>query len=69
MNIDHEVGAKLPQTAAANDLPDALLVGAAPDVAPTPLPVPVGPSFEWSKTDNYKVLRQGPDCGCGCGCP
>jgi len=48
--------ALFPQTAAANDLPDALLVGAAPDVAPTPLPVPVGPSFEWSKTDNYLVL-------------
>jgi LCP family protein required for cell wall assembly len=48
--------ALFPQTAAANDLPDALLVGAAPDVAPTPLPVPAGPSFEWSKTDNYLVL-------------
>ena len=23
---------------------------------PTPLPVPVGPAFEWSKTDNYLVL-------------
>lgn len=28
-----------------------------------------GFSNAWSKTDNYKVLRQGPDCGCGCGCP
>ncbi|MFN8468852.1 MAG: hypothetical protein U0X20_25060 [Caldilineaceae bacterium] len=36
--------------------PDALLVGAAPAVAPTPLPAPTGPSFEWSKTDNYLVL-------------
>ena len=25
-------------------------------MAPTPLPVPAGPSFEWSKTDNYLVL-------------
>jgi LCP family protein required for cell wall assembly len=48
--------ALFPQTAAANNLPDARLVGAAPDVAPTPLPVPAGPSFEWSKTDNYLVL-------------
>jgi LCP family protein required for cell wall assembly len=48
--------ALFPQTAAGNDQPDALLVGAPPSVAPTPLPVPAGPSFEWSKTDNYLVL-------------
>jgi LCP family protein required for cell wall assembly len=48
--------ALFPVTAAGNDQPDALLVGAAPAVAPTPLPVPTGPSFEWSKTDNYLVL-------------
>lgn len=28
-----------------------------------------GFSNSWSKTDNYKVLRQGDDCGCGCSCP
>ncbi len=48
--------ALFPQAAAANRRPDALLVGAAPAVAPTPLPAPVGPAFEWSKTDNYLVL-------------
>lgn len=36
--------------------PDALLVGAPPAVAPTPLAAPVGPAFEWSKTDNYLIL-------------
>jgi LCP family protein required for cell wall assembly len=48
--------ALFPQTAATNAQPDALLLGAPPAVAPTPLPVPAGPSFEWSKTDNYLVL-------------
>ena len=48
--------ALFPETAAANAQPDALLVGAPPAVAPTPLPAPIGPSFEWSKTDNYLVL-------------
>jgi len=48
--------ALFPSFAAAAAGPDALRVGAAPSVAPTPLPVPVGPAFEWSQTDNYLVL-------------
>lgn len=48
--------ALFPEVAAANHLPDAMLVGVAPDIAPTPLPVPAGPSFEWSGTDNYLIL-------------
>ena len=51
------VGASLrPAEAAANGSPDAVLLSAAPEVAPTPLPAPTGPSFEWSQSDNYLIL-------------
>lgn len=44
-----------PQVAATNGI-GALLVAPAADFAPTPLPAPVGPAFNWSQTENYLLL-------------
>lgn len=44
-----------PQVAAANGA-GALLVAPAAEFAPTPLPAPVGPAFNWSQTENYLLL-------------
>ncbi|MBK8051323.1 MAG: LCP family protein [Anaerolineales bacterium] len=44
------------QNASGNGLPDAMLLAGPLPESPTPLPAPVGPSFEWSQTENYLVL-------------
>lgn len=44
-----------PQVAAANGV-GALSIAPAADFAPTPLPAPVGPAFNWSQTENYLLL-------------